>query len=245
MKVWTWPKGVGQSRLYSPPHRVRITETWSGAPGQIAALPPRARCVISGAVAGRYDQARGRGADLDIILDRLEGGQSLVAVWDGTMRRQCGWADAVADTGDDELWRADGRVDLWAGESAGGIWRSVLVSGTGSLGSTSLSVTGLLTGETIPKGCWVRAGDIRYRVAETASESGGGATLTLARPLEVAVSGNVRLPGDLFVGRLAAVPSLGETAIDGQRSFSVDLLEVYEDEITDNTTSPPTGFEYQ
>lgn len=188
MKVFAWPKGLGSSHLYTPAHRNRITEQWGGAVGQIAAQIPRAVCTIGGTVAGRYDQGAGRGADLDIILDQIEGGRSLVALWDSVGRRQSGWDSALAGLGDGELWRADGRVAGWAGEPAdGATWRSVLVSGSWSTGSSALSVSGLLSGEVIPKGTWVRVGDVRYRVAATATEPdlgpaeiGGGRSFSLS-----------------------------------------------------------------
>lgn len=238
MKIWTWPSCVGQQHLYTPPHRSRFTREWSGAPGQISAQKPRAQITISGGVAGQYTEPASFGADLDILLDRLEGGRSLVTVWDSVMRVQSGWDSAVANVGDNEVWRADGRVGQWAGEAADGTtWRSVLVSGSGTAGSTSLSLSGLLPAETIPKGAWVRAGDDRYRVAETVVAA-GSAAVTLSRPLEADVSGPVRYPGDLCVARLLSAPDLGRNDLRQGRTFTISLEEVYPEEV-DN------GFEYQ
>ncbi|MEM7529563.1 MAG: hypothetical protein AAF416_18150 [Pseudomonadota bacterium] len=239
MKVWTWPDCVGASHLYSPAHRARITETFSGAPGQITAQLPRATVTVSGTVAGRYDQADGRAAELAILLDRLEGGQSLVTVWDSVMRRRCGWSSAVAGVGDSEVWRADGQVGQWAGQVGGDPgWRSVLVSGSGSAGSTSLTLGGLLAGEVMPLGAMIRVGDERYLAAATVTESGGSASVTLSRPLVAAPSGNVRYPGDLMVGRLIGQPELGQDDLRSGRTFSITLQEVYAAEVDG-------GFEYQ
>ncbi|MEO1602251.1 MAG: hypothetical protein AAFU49_17645 [Pseudomonadota bacterium] len=218
---------------------MRITETFSGAPGQITAQVPRATVTVSGTVAGRYDQAGGRASELAVLLDRLEGGQSLVTVWDSVMRLRCGWNSAVAGVGDNEVWRADGQVGQWAGETADGTtWRSVLVSGSGSAGSASITLSGLLPGEIIPIGAMIRVDDHRYFAAATATESGGSASVTLSRPLVAAPSGNVRYPGDLMVGRLVGQPELGQDDLRSGRTFSITLQEVYVAEVDG-------GFEYQ
>ncbi|MEO0623826.1 MAG: hypothetical protein AAF183_16600 [Pseudomonadota bacterium] len=155
------------------------------------------------------------------------------------MRRQSGWDSALANTGDNEVWRADGRVSAWVGETGSDAgWRSVIASGSGSSGSNALSVSGLLDGEVIPKGTWLRADMHRYRVAVTAIASGGTASLALSRPLEADVSGDVRLPGDFFVGLVIEQPRLEPAQIGEGRAFSITLQEVYATEVDG-------GFEYQ
>lgn len=231
MKVYAWPACLGGETLYGDPWRLRSTTQWDGAPGQITEIAQRARIELGGEV------VRPQAHILDIMLARLEGGRNLVGVWDAEMRLQAGWDSALAGQGDAELWHAQGRTALYGGESEGGDWRSVLVTGSGSAGSTSLTVSGLLSGEAIPAGTWVRVGEYRYRVAQDAAESSGGAVLTLATPLILAPDGDVRLPGDYCVCRLVGVPEVSRADSDGVRTFTVRLVEVYADEVED-------GFEY-
>lgn len=222
--VYIWPADIIGTSSYSPAWRLRTTTRWSGAPGQRTEHVQRSSVEFGGTV------TRSQSHLLDIALHRIRGGLDFVGVWDPEMRLRNGWDNAVAAASGTEYFRADGRLSLWAG-TGGGVWRSVVVTGSGSAGSTSLSVSGLKTGETIPAGTMVRAGDYRYLVAEDASESSGGATLTLATPLVEAVSGDVSLPGDFFVGRLIGQPEIGAADEAGLRTYRVVLAEVYASEV--------------
>lgn len=229
MKVWPWPACIGGETLYSDPWRLRRTMQWDGAPGQLVEVAQRTRVEIAGEI------VRANAPDFDIMIARLEGGRNLVAVWDMEMRLQSGWDNAIASIGDGEMWHRDGLTSTWVDETPGGVWRSIFVTGSGSAGSTSLGVSGVISGEVIPRGTWVRAGEYRYRTATTVTSP---STLVLATPLVEAVSGDVRLPGDLFVGRLIGAPEVGRADVNGVRTFSLSLIEVYEDEVDDD-------FEYQ
>lgn len=246
VKVYVWPADQGAETIYADPNRLRITERWGGAPGQITEQSQRARVEISGPV------NRTNAAEFDIAMDRLRGGQFLLAVWDMEMRKQFGWdVKPALNTSGGELWRADGNTSIYNGESANpptGPWRSVfaLAAGGASAGATSLSIDGLIASEVIPRGVMIRVGDYRYRVTASVTANGSGeATLALSTPLRGPVANNtqVRVPGDLFVGRLASRVELGATDADGLRAFKIVLSEVYEDEL-DNTISPTEFFEW-
>lgn len=225
--VYVWPAGLINSALYTPPTRVRKTMQWDGAPGQKVEHVQRSVVEVSGRC------LRTLAADLDIIVDQVRGGINLVAVWDNVFRLANGWdLDPALNSSGVEYWRADGRTSLYAGESAGATWRTVSVTGTGSAGSTSLSVSGLLAGEVVPRGAWVRAGDYRHRTAAAATADGtGNATLTLASELRATVSGSVSIPGDLFVGTLVGDFEISPSDASGNRPFRALFSEVYADEV--------------
>lgn len=230
--VYPWPASIIAGLTYRPAERTRTTTQWGDAPGQTVVQSQRAVIEVSGAV------DRASAMDLEVALDRLYGGINLVGLWDMEMRLANGWDGHLAGQGASEQHNAQGLHAIFTGAAPAGQWRSVIVSGSGSAGATSLSVSGLLTGETFKKGTLIRAGDDRYRLAADASESGGGATLTLARPLISAVSGDLRLPGDYVVARLVGDPELGASDHNGLRDYALTLIEVYETEVDG-------GFTYQ
>jgi len=245
--VYVWPVDVGGETDYSHPTRLRTTRGWTGAPGQQVEHIQRSTATLSGEV------VRGLAPTFDIMLDRLDGGRNLIAIWDYELRAQNGWdlAPAINSSGA-EFWRANGETAAYAGEAANpptGPWRSVfaLANGAGAVGDTTLAVDGLIDSETIPKGSWIRAGDYRYRTLAAVTANGSGeATISLAKPLlaTVANDSNVRIPGDLFVGYLTA-SEFGAANVWGVRNFSLTLQEVYEAEIQAlSTASPAVGFEW-
>lgn len=247
MKVYLWPACLGGSTSYMPPTRVRTTAQWDGAPGQKVEHAQRTRVELSGEV------VRANAPDFDIMLDRLRGGVHLVGLWDYELRLQNGWdADPALNSSGEEFWRADGNTSTYNGESDNaptGLWRTVnaTCNGGASADSTSLPVTGLLDSEVIPRGHMVRIGDYRHRVlSEVTANASGEATLTLSTLLRAAVSGGatVQIPGDFFIGSLIGRPEISPADIDGLRTFTLRFVEVYEDEITDNTVSPAVGFEW-
>lgn len=240
--VYIWPHNIGGSTLYLPATRLRSTVQWDGGPGQKIERPQRSIVEISGEI------VRANAPDFDIMLDRLRGGLHFVGIWDFEQRKQNRWdLKPALNTNGSEFWRADGLTSLYAGESANpptGPWRSIfgnLPSG-GSINNATLTIGGLLANEVIPKGAVVRAGDFRYRTLTAATANGSGvATVTLSTRLrETFTAGSpVRVPGDFFVGQLIGQPDISQADVNGVRTFTVRLSEVYSDEVFDGT-----GFEF-
>lgn len=219
--VYIWPACLIGESVYTSPWRVRRTLQWDGAPGQKVETTQRAVVEFGGEV------VRENAPDLDIAIDRLRGGINLVGVFNPEMRLQAGFDGEMARSGATEYWRANGKTSTWTGTPDGN-WRVVSISATGSAGATSVSISGLLSGEAVPKGMMIRAGDYRYFVAEDAAA--GASTLTLATPLVEATTA-ADLPGDYFVGQLLGQPEVSRADKDGRRTYAVRLAEVYSDEV--------------
>lgn len=235
--VYIWPRYITGSLKYSDQSRVRREVAINGAPSLAVEIEPRVTIEVGGTI------ARDRRPDLDIFLDRMGGGTAYAGLWDMD-RVRFGWdgVPALRTSDGAEFWHVTGRTSLYNDDAADGTtWRSIfaLANGAASAGATSLAVDGLLPGEVIPRGSFIRIGDFRHTITASVTANGSGeATLSLARPLRANVADNagVRIPGDFCVCQLFGPPDIDAKDSDGVGDFKLTFLEVYAGEVVGGFT---------
>lgn len=229
--VYIMPPGILTGAGYGDQFRIASERGADGALLGATEIAPRAPFTMSGRV------IRSNFPAWRIFRDRLRGGLGLAGLIDFEMRKWLG-ADLVpaVNSSGAEFWRADGLTSLYAGEGAGGTYRSINASAVGAHteGDTTIAVDGLFSTEALLAGTTVRIGDWRYVLAEDVTASGGAATLTLSQGIRADIADNaaIRVPGDFMLARMAPGSlRLGEVNAAGLSDFSAEFREDYSDEI--------------